>query len=122
MDARLRVGIFKWSTLNLPETISNIPHEDECSHFFVEFKNQKGEWVSIDPTWNPELKKAGFPIAIWDGEKSTELAVTCNHFFSPQESEEYPKHINYSEDLRVNGKFYAAFNIYCDSFLLKGAK
>ena len=118
-EARIRVGLFCWSTLDLPVEVSQVSHDDDCSHMFVDFKNSDGNWVSIDPTWNPELEEAGFKIAYWDGEKSTDLAIECHTILLPEESEKYLQKIDYVSDLQRNGEFYKALNAYCDSLLLE---
>jgi|GEM_PF-1479430 len=121
-EARVRVGLFKWSKLRLPESITSKPHHDDCSHMFVEFQNEAGEWIYIDPTWNKELLTAGFPAVEWDGVSPTRIAVRCDVILEPEESLEYLEKIDRKSDMRDNGEFYEAFNSYCDSFLTKGAK
>ena len=39
--------------------------------------NIEGKWVLVDATWDPPLKKAGFPVnEAWDGVSGTKNAVT----------------------------------------------
>lgn len=117
IPGRVRIGFFQWSVLNLPNAIAKINHDIECSHFFAEVKNTKGDWVFIDSTWNKELEVAGFEIATWDGINPTILAMKCDKILSPEDSIEYMGQIDYEEDLKNNAKFYDAINEYCDSFL-----
>ncbi len=117
LQARLIVGFMKWSRLKLPEELTNIPHDDDSSHAFVEIKNDKNRWVYIDPTWNPELAVAGFPIAKWDGINETSIALNCHKILSAEESEEHMKQVDFKRDMKSNKIFYRAFNNYCDSFL-----
>ncbi len=65
--------IFDWKDLPIPKEIISIlkksstiwPHDS----LKVKIKNR---WVKIDPTWNPELEKKGFPITKkWDGKTDT---------------------------------------------------
>jgi len=116
-EARIRVGLFEWSILPLPKSIMDINHNKSCSHMFVEFKNKAGEWVFLDPTWNPELISAGFRITEWDGSGSTELGIPCYRILSPEEGNVYLKNIDYEKDIKENGIFYHAINEYCDSFI-----
>ncbi len=111
----LRASLFHWSDLELPEEINSIGHEDESTHWFLEVENLDGESVFVDPTWNPELEKAGFLISEWDGIGSTSLTTPCYRIFSRKESEEHLKTVKYPDD-----DFYDAFNKYCDSFLEGG--
>ena len=117
IEAKFIVGLMKWSDLKLPQEVTDVPHDDESSHAFVEIENSEGKKILIDPTWNKELSEAGFTIAEWDGESSTVLAINCYKIMTAAESEEYMKHLDNEDDLERNGKFYEAINEYCDSFL-----
>jgi len=108
----LRAGLFRWSSLNLPESVDSTQHEDVCTHWFLEVENLDGDSIFVDLTWNPELKTAGFLISEWDGVGSTSLAVPCYKIFSRKESEGHLKTVKYPDD-----EFYKAVNKYCDSFL-----
>lgn len=119
INARLRIGLFNWSVLDLPKTVTDIKHDEHCSHCFAEIENKNGDWIFVDSTWNKELKKAGFKIAEWDGVNPTCLAFECNKILSPEDSIEYMRNINYETDLVKNSEFYEAINRYCDSFLNK---
>lgn len=118
-EAKTVIGLFRWSDTNLPKEIIAKPHADNCSHMFVSLKNSLGTEIFIDPTWNIELKKAGFPVAEWDGETSTLMAVPCYRVLTVKESEEYLKGLDSKKDLEESGKLYEAINDYCDSFLGK---
>lgn len=117
IPARNRIGLFRWSVLPLPESITKISHDSECSHTFAEVQNANGDWIFIDPTWNKDLKEAGFEIADWDGVNSTALAMECDRILSPEDSIEYAKKIDYELDMKNNSEFYVAINKYCDGFL-----
>jgi hypothetical protein len=113
------IGLFRWSSLNLTLDLTEVDHDDFCSHMFVQILNDKGEICFIDPTWNPELGKAGFDITEWDGSSSTNLAVPCYRILSLGESEEYLAKLDNNDDMAKSKNFYKAFNEYCDSFLEK---
>jgi len=119
IDARFRIGLFDWSVIDFPKEVTSISHDKKCSHCFVEVKNSDSEWIFVDPTWNQELKRAGFEIAEWDGNKPTCLAMKCEKILSPEESIRYMEKIDYETDLQDNGKFYEAINKFCDGLLSK---
>jgi len=108
----LRAGLFRWSDLELPKSLYSIKHDDICTYFFLEVENLEGESVFVDPTWNPELKDAGFLISEWDGIGSTHLATPCYKIFSRKETTAHLDVVKYPDD-----DFYGALNKYCDSFL-----
>lgn len=117
---RERIGLIRWSELEIPQEIKDLPHDDESSHLFLEvIPPGNTDWVAIDCTWNPELKRADFPIAEWDGKNSTKVAFDCYKMIPVEKNEEYLSGIDYDEDIKVNYKIYDAFNKYCDSFLEK---
>jgi len=115
---RGRVGLLRWSEQKLPKTILELSHEDESSHYFLEvIPPGKDHWIIVDATWNPELEKAGFKIAEWDGVSSTLLAFSCYKILPQENTEEYLNKIAYKKDLEINRRLYQRFNQYCDSFL-----
>ncbi len=108
---RYRVGSFLWSSLNLPSEVSNVPHDDLSSHVWLEVLID-GEWITIDATWDVGLKNI-FHINEWDGKSNTEIAVKILEIFSPEKSAEIMDGENDDgllSDLKINGKFYKAFN------------
>jgi hypothetical protein len=114
--ARYRLGTFKWSSIELPEELQNIPHEDDSSHTYPEV-NIGGQWRVIDATWDKGLRGI-FDINEWDGKSATGIAVKCIECLSPEESLEHIKNISTRAaiiaDLKVNGEFYKAFNEWLD--------
>lgn len=117
-ETRERIGLFRWSEVNMPKEIKDLPHDDESSHLYLEVITPgNNDWVKVDCTWNPELKKAGFPISEWNGTDSTEVALSCYEIIPVEKNEEYLNDIDYDEDMETNYKIYDAFNKYCDSFL-----
>lgn len=117
---RERIGLFRWSEVDIPGEIKALPHEDESSHLFIEvIAPGRKEWSCVDCTWNPELGAAGFPISEWDGENPTKIALGCYQIIPVEKNEEYLKSIDYDEDLKINSEIYKAINEYCDSFLKK---
>lgn len=110
-EVRFRVCVFLWSGLNLPFELTKIPHDDECTHTYLEI-NRKGDWKILDATWDKKLKNL-FHINEWDGKSDTEIAVKPTTIFTPEKSLEIVNNQNekvVNKDLKVNGKFYKAFN------------
>jgi len=117
---RERIGLFRWSEVDLPVEIKDLPHDDESSHLYLEVIPPNGEkWISVDCTWNPELGEANFPISEWDGRSPTPIALKCYNVIPVENNEKYLNSIDYDEDLKINYQIYNAFNKYCDSFLKK---
>ena len=115
---RERIGLFRWSEVNIPQEIKNLPHDDEASHLYLEvIPPDDKEWIVVDCTLNSELREAGFPISEWDGRSSTPIALDCYEIIPADSNEKYLNSIDYDEDLEVNYQIYNAFNKYCDSFL-----
>jgi hypothetical protein len=78
---------FRWVDTGLPqELVVRFPHR-ESQHWFVRMKvPETGREIDIDPTWDPALRQAGFPVAEWDGLNPTLLAVKPFAIFSPEDS------------------------------------
>lgn len=68
---------FDWNDLLLPkEIISKKEGKSTLGwHLALRIK-PKNKWIIVDATWDPKLKKAGFPITKnWQGLSNTKLAV-----------------------------------------------
>jgi hypothetical protein len=117
-DVRYRVCSFFWSDLNLPEDLQSIPHEDACTHVYLEVKIGN-DWRVVDPTWDVGLKGL-FPIAEWDGVGDTGIGLPVRSIFSPEESLKILIDSNIEKevckDMKVNGKFYGAFNKWLEEY------
>lgn len=111
-EVRYRVCSFLWSDLNLPNSLQQTPHEDLCTHVYLEVKDGD-RWIVIDPTWDRALEEV-LPVGMWDGKKDTVLGVPVRDTFSPEESSrcmQESKDIQVIEDdLKKNGSFYKIFN------------
>ncbi|MGV8161836.1 MAG: hypothetical protein ACP5N2_00710 [Candidatus Nanoarchaeia archaeon] len=110
-EVRYRVCVFLWSTLNLPKNLEKIPHDDDCTHTYLEIKIGN-KWLILDATWDRDLKTI-FHINKWDGKTNTKIAVPPTKIFTPKKSLEIvnnqdEKVIN--EDLKINREFYKGFN------------
>ncbi len=108
---RHRVCVFSWSSLGLPPELEKIPHDDDCTHSYLEI-NIKGKWKVLDATWDKGLKNI-FHVNEWDGKSGTEIAVKPIKIFSPRKSLEIINDQNkevIEKDLKINCKFYRGFN------------
>ncbi|MCK5123489.1 MAG: hypothetical protein KAQ87_05095 [Candidatus Pacebacteria bacterium] len=112
---RYRVCVFLWNSLNLPLKLKKIPHDNDCTHTYLEIY-LNNSWKVLDATWDKELKNL-FYINEWDGKSNTEIAVKPIKIFTPQKS---LKIVNdqdenlIKKDLEVNKRFYKAFNNWLD--------
>jgi hypothetical protein len=116
MGVRQRICLFRWKDLGLPADVMKVAHDDDCSHTYFEAQ-VNGIWVVIDATWDIGLKRI-FPINDWDGVHGTEIAVPTAEILSTQDGADYLERINapaaVALDLKINGKFYGAFNTYLE--------
>jgi len=113
LQARYRVCIFLWSSLNLPLELKKIPHKNDCTHTYLEIKI-KDKWKILDATWDIGLKKV-FQINEWDGKSDTKIAVEPIKIFSATKSKKIVENQTdevIQKDLGINGKFYEGFNIW----------
>jgi len=113
-EARVRMCEFRWSDVSLPVSVSEIPHDDLCSHVFVEVRID-GDWKVVDPTWDRGLSSV-FPTVTWDGLSSTRVAVPATTFLSAEESQkrfdaEMSEEV-ITADLVKNGDFYRVLNAW----------
>lgn len=112
---RYRVCVFFWSSSNLPKELKKIPHDGDCTHTYLEIYLDDN-WKILDATWDSGLKNL-FHINEWDGKSDTELAVKPIKTFTSERSLEIVKNQDAScikKDLKINGKFYKAFNEWLD--------
>ena len=108
-ETQYRVCWFRWSDLALPEDVASVPHEDACSHVYLEV-NIDGAWKVVDATWDPGLASA-LPVNEWEGEMR--VAVPATKTLSREESEAYMASLTSQDaqtDLEKHGKFYRALN------------
>ncbi|RJQ17603.1 hypothetical protein C4573_01335 [Candidatus Woesearchaeota archaeon] len=114
-EVRYRVCVFLWSNLNLPPELEKIPHDNDCTHTYLEIKIDS-DWKILDATWDAGLKGI-FHINKWDGKSDTEIAVKPTKIFTPEKSLEIVNNQNeelINKDLKINGKFYNGFNEWLD--------
>ena len=114
-QVRYRVVSFTWDSLKLPTEIFAIPHENSSTHVYLEIFIDN-QWQDVDVTWDIGLKSI-FPINQWNGGKNI-IAVPVLKKFSSKKSQEIMDNETEEEitnDLKINGKFYEAFNWWLES-------
>jgi hypothetical protein len=114
-EVRYRVCSFLWSSIDLPSEVSNIPHDDLSSHVWLDVLVD-GKWVIVDATWDIGIRNI-FQVNEWDGKSNTEPAVKPIEVFSPQKSADIMNNESNEDilnDLKVNGEFYKAFNVWLE--------
>lgn len=111
LEVRYRVCTFLWSSIDLPEKVSSVQHNDNSTHVWLEVFI-KDDWIVVDATWDSGLKNI-FHVNKWDGKSNTQPAVKPIEIFSPQKSTDIMNNEDDEDilnDLKMNGEFYKAFN------------
>lgn len=115
LEVRYRVCTFLWSSIDLPEKVSNVHHDDNSTHVWLEVLIND-EWIIVDATWDYDLKNI-FHVNEWDGKSNTEPAVKPIEVFSSQKSADIMNNESDEDvlnDLKINGEFYKAFNVWLE--------
>lgn len=113
VEARYRVCWFRWSDIALPSNVSSTPHDDECSHVYLEIKSDDS-WTIIDATWDPGLVSI-LPINEWIDGKNMTVAVPATKTLSPDDSATLMAGItphDIEADLQKHHTFYRALNAW----------
>lgn len=128
LKVRYALCRFSWNSLDMPESLKEIPHED-VTHVYLEvYYKEQTRWMSVDATWDKGLAPK-LPVSEWDGRSDTIIAVKPIESLKPIESqEEFDKWLNspppsmdewlslpLDSPLKVNGKFYEALNKWVES-------
>lgn len=116
IEARYRVCWFRWSDITLPLEIASIPHDDECSHVYLEVKVDDA-WTIVDATWDPGLAPI-LPINEWTEGKDMIIAVPAIETLSPADSAALMAAItphDVEADLEKHLPFYEAFNAWLEA-------
>jgi len=118
-QARQIVVVFDWANLPIPPDILNLLPDTKSFHDSVEVRVD-GRWVVMDPTWDPALKAAGFPIMTsWGGVGPTlEVTAARNPIVR---FENLPKNVDLYEYFQIGRPqrkrtqlFNRAFNAWLD--------
>lgn len=123
-EARYRVCAFSWNDLKLSEELRAIPHENECTHVYLEVKIE-GEWRIVDATWDMSLEGL-LPVNEWGGKIEMVSAVPIRKCFSLEESAKIMQESSnkqvFVDDMQKNGKFYQAFNEWLEEYRKQNEK
>jgi len=114
-EARYVVCEFRWSDLDLPKEILDIPHQDLSTHVYLELKIDE-KWVILDPSWDSGLRNI-LPVNDWDGRSDTTIAVKPTETYSLEKSAEImidEGNEELEEELKASGEFFKAFNEYLE--------
>ena len=110
-EAKIIKVVFDWKDLSIPKKILDILKKSSTVwiHDAVSVKVH-GDYILLDPTWNPELEKKGFPITKeWNGLEDTkqvtegEITFIKEKEFEKNKEEilkKYKIHIDKGEALR----------------------
>lgn len=112
LKVRYRVCEFLWEDVNLPKKVKKIPHENSCTHTYLEVFVPKRKWVVVDATWDKKLSK-NFKINDWGGKNDTPIAVKTTKIYSPETSKKFVESESTKDienDFKINGAFYEAIN------------
>lgn len=106
IESRYRICWFRWSDIALPPEVASIPHDDDCTHVYLDVK-EDNQWKIVDATWDPGLASI-FVINEWVGGEDMVVAVPAIKTLSPEESEEYMDALT-SEDIEADMKKHREF-------------
>ncbi len=111
IEARYRICWFRWSDLHLPDEIATVPHDDNCSHVYLDALID-GQWRIIDATWDPGLSSI-LPVNEWVDGRDMKVAVPATKTLPPEESAEFMQSLTTHDaevDLEKHREFYRALN------------
>ena len=127
LNVRYALCRFSWNSLDIPETLKQIPHVDVVHVYLEVYDEERARWMTVDATWDKGLASK-LPVSEWDGRSDTTIAVIPTERLKPVESqEEFEKQyyepremrqwlsLPLNSPLKDNGKFYETLNKWADS-------
>jgi hypothetical protein len=114
---RYALCLWLWSSLDMPESLKQIPHEDRAVHVYLEVYNkEQARWMTVDATWDKGLAPK-LPVSEWDGRSDTVIAVKPIQRLEPIEiQEEFDKlKPRIQQAIKANSKFFEALNEWMES-------
>jgi len=114
---RYALCVWSWSSLDMPESIKKIPHEDRAVHVYLEVYNkEQARWMTVDATWDKGLAPK-MPVSEWDGRSDTIIAVKPIESLKPIEIQEELDKLKSQirQAIKANSKFVEAFNKWLES-------
>ncbi len=116
IEVRITMVVFDWADLPLPDSILGILEKSGTlfPHKIVEVK-MGDNWIKLDCGWDPDLKKANFPVTEeWDGKTDTKQITNGNlEFYTIEDYEENHKINLVKEEAH---KFSSALNEFLELF------
>lgn len=105
-----------WSSIDLPESLKKIPHEDRMGHVYLEvYSKEQERWMIVDATWDKRLASK-LPVSEWDGKGDTIIAVKPVEILEERRDEyDKPSEAKWMEFMKDNGQFVEAFNRWLES-------
>ncbi len=101
---------FDWNDLAIPKEIIEKKEDGSIGWHLALMIKPKDKWIYVDATWDPKLKKAGFPVTEnWSGLSNTKFA------FPPKEIIELNKRLPKQVKRYENCEFYEALNKWLES-------
>jgi hypothetical protein len=127
LKVRYALCRFSWNSLDISESLKQIPHED-VNHVYLEvYDEEHARWMSVDATWDKGLSSK-LPVSEWDGRSDTMIAVKPIENLKPIETqEEFDEWLDSPPSMdewlslpldspsKVNGRFYEALNGWVES-------
>jgi hypothetical protein len=121
LECRVAQCFFRWENMPLPKKLFKKLISQTDKHTFLRvFIPERKIWVSVDPTWDQQLKNI-FPISHWDGLTNTILAVTTKKFWEiKNQSGKFtnPFELSFGSFDKHN-KFISGFNIWLEKIRSK---
>lgn len=121
VPVRPRICWFRWSDIPIPPVILKAPHDDACTHLYLEAFIENG-WRVLDPTWDAGLKSV-LPVSVIDPQSlSTSIGVSANKILSPEESRLYMDSVTPDEELRElerSRRFLSGLNTWLEEVRAK---
>ena len=113
---RYALGVWSWSSLDMPESLKEIPHVDRAVHFYLEVYNkEQARWMTVDATWDKGLAPK-LPVSEWDGRSDTIIAVKPVEILKERRDEfDKSSEAKWAEAIEANGKFFEALNKWVES-------
>jgi hypothetical protein len=117
---------FSWNSLDLPQSLKAIAHEDVVHVYLEVYSEERTRWIAVDPFWDKGLSSK-LPVSEWDGKNDTAIAVKPTERLNPIESqEEFDRFIDLpglqhwlklprNSPSKVNGRFYHELNKWAES-------
>ena len=105
-----------WSSLDLPESLKTIPHEDRIGHVYLEvYGKEQKRWMIVDATWDKRLVSK-LPTSDWDGRNDTIIAVKPAKMLRKRANKlEELSEAQWTKFMKANGQFLEAFNTWLES-------